>query len=131
MTGDVGQQRSFHSITAAEARKKMEDGNVQIVDVRPPFDFAGGHIPNSLSLPGQALRTRAAQLSPDREILIVNSPSSASKEIPYDFRVTATILNSLSQHIRKARAEPKVHTIRGLQHLQSHLCGHLAILRCY
>ena len=80
MTADVGQQRSFHSITASEARKKMEDGNVQVVDVRPPFDFAGGHIPNSLSLPGQALRTRAAQLSPDREILIVSEDHRQSLE---------------------------------------------------
>jgi rhodanese-related sulfurtransferase len=78
VTGDAGQQRSFRSITAAEARKKMEDGNVQVVDVRPPFDFAGGHIP--LSLPGQALRTRAAQLSPDREILIVSEDHRQSLE---------------------------------------------------
>ena len=40
----------------------MEDGNVQVVDVRPPFDFAGSHIPNSLSLPGQAFAPGAARL---------------------------------------------------------------------
>ena len=79
MTDDAG-QRPFRSITAAEAHKKMEDGEVQVVDVRPPFDFAGGHIPNSLSLPGQALRLRAAQLPSDRDILIVGEDHRRSLE---------------------------------------------------
>ena len=58
-------------MTAAEAKQKVDDGAVQVIDVRPPFDFAGGHVPRSLSLPGQALRARAAQLPRDRELLIV------------------------------------------------------------
>jgi len=73
-------QRSFPSIAVDEARIKVEDGSVQVVDVRPPFDFAGGHIPHSLSLPGQALRIRAAQLQLDREILIVGADSRQSIE---------------------------------------------------
>ena len=73
-------QRSFRSITVDEARTKVEEGSVQVVDVRPPFDFAGGHIPHSLSLPGQALRMRAGQLQLDQEILIVGADSRQSIE---------------------------------------------------
>ena len=72
--------RSFRSITVNEAHAKLEDDSVQVVDVRPPFDFAGGHIPHSLSLPGQALRARAAQLQLDREILIVGANARQSIE---------------------------------------------------
>ena len=79
MTDDASQQ-SFPSIAVDEARIKVEDGSVQVVDVRPPFDFAGGHIPHSLSLPGQALRTRAAQLRLDHEILIVGTDARQSIE---------------------------------------------------
>ena len=79
MTDDAD-QRSFRSIAVDEASTKMEEGSVQVVDVRPPFDFAGGHIPHSLSLPGQALRMRAAQLQCDREILIVGADARQSIE---------------------------------------------------
>ena len=79
MTDDADQP-PFRSITLDEARTKVEEGSIQVVDVRPPFDFAGGHIPHSLSLPGQALRTRAAQLQCDRELLIVGADARQSLE---------------------------------------------------
>jgi rhodanese-related sulfurtransferase len=72
--------RPYRAMTAAEARQKVEEGAIQVVDVRPPFDFAGGHIPRSLSLPGQALRTRAAQLPHDRELLIVGADARQTGE---------------------------------------------------
>lgn len=77
---DEADPRSFRSITAAEARKKLDDGPVQIVDIRPPFDFAGGHIPRALNLPGRALRSRAAQLRLDRAILFVGSDGTETGE---------------------------------------------------
>ena len=79
MTEDAA-ERSFPSITAAEAHARIAGGEVQVVDVRPPFDFAGGHIPHALSLPGEALRVRAAQLDRDREILIVAADPRHSGE---------------------------------------------------
>jgi rhodanese-related sulfurtransferase len=63
----MSQAQPFGGIGVDTAHARIEAGSVQVVDVRPPFDFAGGHIPRSLSLPGQALRTRAAQLPRDRE----------------------------------------------------------------
>jgi rhodanese-related sulfurtransferase len=66
----------FRSIAAAEAQAKLADGSVQVVDIRPPFDFAGGHIPHSLNFPGTALRARVGQLRLDREILVVDADGS-------------------------------------------------------
>ena len=79
MTSAAG-ERPFRSITVDEARTEVEDGSVQVVDVRPPFDFAGGHIPHSLSFPGRALRARVAQLRLDREILVVGADGKDSLE---------------------------------------------------
>jgi len=77
MSGQAGSEQ-VRMITAREAKKRLEDGSIQAIDVRPPFDFAGGHIPGSLSLPGQALRARATQLPRDRELLIVGADARQS-----------------------------------------------------
>ena len=79
MTEDANRQ-PFRGIAIEEAHKRIADGGIQIVDVRPPFDFAGGHIPHSLNFPGQALRARAAQLRSDRELLVVDADGDAAGE---------------------------------------------------
>jgi rhodanese-related sulfurtransferase len=75
-----GAEPPFTSITVAEARAKVEDGLVQVVDLRPPFDFAGGHIPHSRNFPGLALRARVAQLQLDRELLLVDADGAHSAD---------------------------------------------------
>jgi rhodanese-related sulfurtransferase len=77
MTNDAG-RTPLRSIGIDEARAKIADGSVEVVDIRPPFDFAGGHIPHSLNLPGTALRARMGQLRLDREILLVDADGSQS-----------------------------------------------------
>lgn len=79
MSEQAGAQQ-VRTITAGEAKTRLEDRSVQVIDVRPPFDFAGGHIPAALSLPGEALRARAAQLPRDRELLIVGADARQSSE---------------------------------------------------
>ncbi len=46
-------------ISVAEVKAGLDAGIVQVVDVRPSFDFAGGRIPGSISLPNRALASRA------------------------------------------------------------------------
>jgi rhodanese-related sulfurtransferase len=77
VTEEAGQQ-PFRSIAVEEARAKIEGGALQVVDIRPPFDFAGGHLPHAVSLPGLALRDRAAQLLRDRELLLVDIDGSGT-----------------------------------------------------
>ena len=79
MTEEAGQQ-PFRSIAVEEAHAKIEAGSVQVVDIRPPFDYAGGHIPHSVSLPGLALQDRAAQLQQDRALLLVDVDGSGTLE---------------------------------------------------
>lgn len=38
-------------ISPDEVREKLADGDVQIVDIRPPERFAEGHIPGAVNLP--------------------------------------------------------------------------------
>ena len=73
--------QSFKSVTIDEARAKSEQGFAQIIDIRAPFDFAGGHIPGAINFPGQSLRTRAPQLKRDREVLLVSAEGQQSRDI--------------------------------------------------
>jgi rhodanese-related sulfurtransferase len=77
---DSATEQPIRGISVSEARAQVADGSVQVVDIRPPFDFAGGHIPRALSLPGLALRTRAAQLAHDRGLLIVDADGSQADD---------------------------------------------------
>jgi rhodanese-related sulfurtransferase len=73
--------QSFKSVTIDEARAKSAEGLTQIVDIRAPFDFAGGHIPGAINFPGQSLRTRAPQLKRDREVLLISAEGQQSRDI--------------------------------------------------
>ena len=63
-------------VSVAEVKEVLESGNVQVVDLRPSFDFAGGRVPGSLSLPNQSLASRPEQLDPTRRILFVSENGS-------------------------------------------------------
>ena len=63
-------------VSVAEVKVALESGNVQLVDVRPSFDFAGGRIPGSLSLPNQSIASRSDRLDRTRRILFVSEHGS-------------------------------------------------------
>ncbi len=63
-------------VSVADVRSALDSGTVQVVDLRPSFDFAGGRIPGSLSLPNQALASRPEQLDRTRRILFVSEHGS-------------------------------------------------------
>jgi rhodanese-related sulfurtransferase len=58
-------------INVAKVREAMETGTAQIIDVRPSFDFAGGRIPGSISLPNRSLTSRGDQLDKGRQLILV------------------------------------------------------------
>ncbi len=49
----MNNQPKIAQVSVAEVKAALESGKVQVVDVRPSFDFAGGRIPGSLSLPNR------------------------------------------------------------------------------
>jgi rhodanese-related sulfurtransferase len=54
--------------TLARARAA---GNVQIVDVREPTEWAAGHMPGAILIPLGQLAQRARELDPGRPVVVV------------------------------------------------------------
>lgn len=50
---------------------EVEKTDAQIIDVRSPAEFKGGHIPGALNLPLEELRSRLAEVDKDREAWLV------------------------------------------------------------
>jgi len=54
---------------AEELRRRMQVGEVTILDVRPEDEYRSGHIPGAISIPPQELERRMADLPRDREVI--------------------------------------------------------------
>ena len=48
---------------------RMRAGTVTVLDVRPPDEFALGHLPGAVNIPLRALKTRLAELDPAQDIV--------------------------------------------------------------
>src|SRR4029079_12068138 len=48
---------------------RVRAGSVSVIDVRPPEEFAAGHIPGARSIPIDELEVRLAELPSGREIV--------------------------------------------------------------
>ena len=57
------------TIGREDLRERLTRGDVVLVDVRPPEEFAAGHIEGARSIPLAELERRLAELPPDREIV--------------------------------------------------------------
>ena len=56
-------------VTRKQLLKLIREGAVTVLDVRPPDEFALGHVPSAVNIPLRALTERLAEISPDREIV--------------------------------------------------------------
>ena len=65
-------QSPVELVTVEEVKAALENGNAQVVDIRPSFDFAGGRIPGSINMPNRSLATRTEQLDTSRRVLFVS-----------------------------------------------------------
>jgi rhodanese-related sulfurtransferase len=57
------------TIGRAELLERLREGEVVVVDVRPPEEFAAGHIEGAYSIPLDELERRLEELPPDQEIV--------------------------------------------------------------
>lgn len=64
-------EEPFFRVSAKEAKRLIEETGAQVVDVRRPAEYARGHIPGSLNIDVDDLFRRRAELSLDREIVVV------------------------------------------------------------
>src|SRR5262252_1264295 len=56
-------------VTRKQLLKLIRQGEVTVLDVRPPDEFALGHVPGAVNIPLRALKEQLAEINPDREIV--------------------------------------------------------------
>jgi ArsR family transcriptional regulator len=60
---------SMEPVSREELRARMRDGLVTVLDVRPPDEFATGHLPGAVNIPLADLEHRLDDLDPEHEIV--------------------------------------------------------------
>lgn len=56
-------------ISRVELSKRLREGSVTVVDVRPPEEYAAGHVPGAINLPLRNLGARLEGLPKRREVI--------------------------------------------------------------
>jgi rhodanese-related sulfurtransferase/predicted transcriptional regulator len=56
-------------IPRSELLERARDGLVTVLDVRPPEEYAAGHVPGAVNIPLQELEQRLGELSKDQEVV--------------------------------------------------------------
>lgn len=60
---------SLEPIASEELQRRLQDGLVTVIDVRPNEEYQAGHLRGALNIPLSELDQYLAQLSPDKEII--------------------------------------------------------------
>ncbi len=61
----------FKRIDIETAKHMIAAGNVQIVDVRQPDEYAQGHVPGAILVPLNTVMSRIDQISADKDVILV------------------------------------------------------------
>jgi rhodanese-related sulfurtransferase len=61
----------FTRISVEEAREMIDNGDVQVIDSREPYEHHEGHVAGSLNIPHMATLPRNADLSREKPILFI------------------------------------------------------------
>jgi len=68
--------RSYYSklddlepVSRKQLQKMIRERAVTVLDVRPPDEFALGHVPGATNIPLRALKARLAEINPNQEIV--------------------------------------------------------------
>ncbi len=67
--GYFADRDSMEPVSREELLGRLRDGLVTVLDVRPPDEFAMGHLPGAINIPLGDLKARLADLDPGREIV--------------------------------------------------------------
>lgn len=65
----LGDKDALEPIPADELLKRVKRGLVTVLDVRPPEEFAAGHLPGAVNIPIDKLESGLAKLSKRREVV--------------------------------------------------------------
>ena len=70
LTADyLGDRSKLHTITRDDLRTRLRDGDVVVLDVRPPAEYAAGHIRGALSIPIADLKSRLRDIPDGAEVV--------------------------------------------------------------
>ena len=61
----------YRKITAEEAKKRIDGGNVIILDVRTQAEYDEGHIQGAILLPDNEIKDKAESVLPDKNATIL------------------------------------------------------------
>lgn len=67
--GYLRERDAMEPVSRGELRRRMKDGLVTVLDVRPADEFALGHIPGALNIPARELKRRLSELPGKQEIV--------------------------------------------------------------
>jgi rhodanese-related sulfurtransferase/DNA-binding transcriptional ArsR family regulator len=68
-TAYLGDRHGLEVVTREELAERLDRGDVVVLDIRPPGEFAAGHIPNALSVDPKRLRKQLRELPDDVEVV--------------------------------------------------------------
>jgi rhodanese-related sulfurtransferase/DNA-binding transcriptional ArsR family regulator len=67
--GYFQERDSMEAVSRSDLRKRMKDGLVTVLDVRPADEFALGHIPGAMNIPVNELKRRLSELPRKQEVV--------------------------------------------------------------
>jgi ArsR family transcriptional regulator len=67
--GYFRERDALEPVTRAELRRRVKDGIVTVLDVRPQDEYLAGHIPQAVSIPLRELADRVREIPKHREIV--------------------------------------------------------------
>lgn len=65
----LGDRSSLHTLTRDDLRRRLADGDVVVLDVRPAAEYASGHITGAISVPLAELESRLAEIPRDVDVV--------------------------------------------------------------
>lgn len=60
---------ALEPVARGELMERLREGTVTVLDVRPPEEFAAGHLPRAFNIPLKELERRLHELPPGREVV--------------------------------------------------------------
>jgi rhodanese-related sulfurtransferase len=65
----LGTRDEMEPVSWSELRRRLNKGDITVIDVRPEAEYRAGHIPGALSMPVDQLRRRYREIPKRREVI--------------------------------------------------------------
>jgi rhodanese-related sulfurtransferase len=65
----IDDRDEMEPVSLAELRRRLREGNITVIDVRPEEEFRSGHIPGAVSIPVAQLKRRLAEIPRKKEVV--------------------------------------------------------------